>query len=256
MVAIAQSYTSPALPRLPLEPDLFGDLLRDHQQGRPSDYFLRRDDNYLERENSARYFRRWAEMMPHQRCLLSHAAGKVLEVGTGAGQYALALQQCGMAVTAIDSSAGAVSVCRQRGIRDVRLLDARALDFPEMRYDTILCMGHNLGLTGTPAGLRRLLRDLRALVTPQGQLLAEFADYAGTYEQAHLRYHRHNRSLGAYPGTIRLRMEYAGLRGPDFEWLLITLEDFRSLCVETGWHIRRCIQVDDQATYAICLGTA
>jgi SAM-dependent methyltransferase len=193
-------------------------------------------------------------MPAHHRCLLAHAAGRVLDVGAGAGQHALALQQRGLTVTAIDYSPGAVMVCRERGIGDVRQMDARALHFSSERFETVLLMGNNLGLAGTPAGLRRLLRDLRSIVPPHGQILAEFIDYGATRDPVQLRYHHRNRALGCYPGTMRLRHEYAGVCGPNFEWLLITLEDLRTFSAETGWHIRRCIQVNDLATYAICLG--
>ena len=256
MVTLALAECCPPLPRLPLEADLFGRLLHDHQQGHASAFFLRRDDNYLAREDSARFFRTWNALPAHQRHLLSHAAGRVLDVGAGAGQYALALQQRGIAVTALERSAGAVSVCRQRGLRDVRLQGGLAPGFPAERFDTILFLDHALGLAGTPDGLRRQLRALRARITPDGQMLAEFADYTATRDPAQVRYQQRNRAMGAYPGTLRVRLEYGGERGPDFAWLTIALEDFRTLCAETGWHIRRCIQVDAEATYVLCLGPA
>lgn len=241
------------LPRLSLEPDLFGRVLVDAFEGRSSEYYLRRDDNFLDRDSSLRYFRAWEGMPAHHRCLLNHARGRVLDVGAGAGQHALALQQRGLAVTAIDASPLAVEVCRARGLRDARVMDALALDLSPGSYETILLMGNNLGIGGTPEGLSHLLAQLRMAVVPGGQLLAEFTDYSTTRSPEHLRYHRFNRERGRYPGSVGLRLEYAGQRGPDFDWLLIKLADLRRLAEETGWRVSRCVQVSDGADYAVGL---
>jgi hypothetical protein len=54
LIALAEEPCT--LPCLPLDPDLFGQVIDDHFHGRPGDYYLRRDDNVLERDSSARYF--------------------------------------------------------------------------------------------------------------------------------------------------------------------------------------------------------
>lgn len=251
MHAVALADCEPALPQLPLEPDLFGRVLYDVHEGRGSEYYLRRDDNFLERDSSARYFYSWEKMPSHHRCLLNHARGRVLDVGAGAGQHTLVLQQRGLEAIAVDSSPLAVDVCRQRGVVDARVIDAAALEFPAESFDTILLMNNNMGIGGTPEGLRDLLLSLHRITKPGGQILADFTDYTATMEPNHLRYHRRNIAQGRYPGSIHLRVEYEGKRGPDFDWLLITLGDLRTLCEETGWHIARCVQVNSGPLYAV-----
>ncbi|HOS44712.1 MAG TPA: class I SAM-dependent methyltransferase [Armatimonadota bacterium] len=254
MNALAVAERTMSLPRLPLEPDLFGRVLDDCHRGISTEYFLRRDDNLLERDSSLRYFRAWHEMPAHHRCLLTHARGRVLDVGAGAGQHTLVLQERGLAVTAIDASPLAVEVCRRRGVRDAREMDAHVLRFPAGSFDTVLFMQQTLGLAGTPEGLRYLLRRLHRLVADGGQLLADIATPADALQPGHRRYQHQNRALGRYPGTVRQRIEYQGMRGLDFDWLLLPLDDLRALCADTGWKITRCVQVDANATYAIALG--
>jgi SAM-dependent methyltransferase len=252
MNAKALADRAVSLPRLPLEPDLFGRVLYDCFRGVSTEYYLRRDDNLLERDSSLRYFRTWPEMPAHHRCLLSHARGRVLDVGAGAGQHTLALQGRGLAVTAIDASPLAVEVCRARGVRDAREMDANDLRLDET-FDTVLFLGNTLGIAGTPNGLRALLRRLHDLVTADGHILAELNDYTTTANPTHLRYHQHNRQRGRYPGSLNLRIEYDDTRGPAFDWLLQSLPDLRAICAETGWKVARCVQVEAEATYAMAL---
>ncbi|HEX2950594.1 MAG TPA: class I SAM-dependent methyltransferase, partial [Armatimonadota bacterium] len=146
MHAVALAERESVLPLLPVEQDLFGEVIFDHFAGRPGDYYMRRDDNFLERDSSARYFRSWEQMPAHHRCLLSHAQGHVLDLGAGAGQHALVLQERGVTVTAIDQSSRAIEVCRARGVHDARVMEAFSMDFAPESFDTVLLMNNNLGI--------------------------------------------------------------------------------------------------------------
>jgi SAM-dependent methyltransferase len=239
------------IPQLPLVEDLFGQVLVDHHAGHPGDYYLRRDDNRVERDQSAGYFRAWEQMPAYQRCLLAHATGRVLDLAASAGQHALALQQRGLTVTAVDASPRAIAVCQARGVQDARVMEAGGLTFAPASFDSVLLLGNSLGVAGTPDGLRALLSDLHRVVSPGGQLLADFTDYSSTNDPSHLRYHRRNLALGRYPGCMRLRVEYQGSCGPEFNWLCMNLGDLRDICAETGWKVARCVQVNADASYAI-----
>lgn len=256
MSALALAAREIPLPQLSLEPDLFGRALWAYHHGCATEYYLRRDDNRLDRDSLARYFRSWEEMPAHQRCLLNHARGRVLDLGAGAGQHALELQQRGLTVTAVDASPLAVKLCQTRGIRDARVMNAQHLRFDDPPFDTVLLMSNNIGIAGTPEGLRQLLHDLAAITSPDAQILADIADYTATNDPSHLRYHVHNRSRSRYPGSIRLRLEYDGMCSPAFDWLLPKLADLKAACADTGWKIWRCVQVSGGAVYAIGIGRA
>jgi SAM-dependent methyltransferase len=239
------------MPDLPREDDLFGRVLMDAFTGQGDEYYVRRDDNFTTRDSSKRYFRSWEALPEHHRCLLDHARGQVLDIGAGAGQHALLLQENGLAVTAIDASPRAVEVCRKRGVQDARVMDAHKLELPVRSYDTVLLMGNTLGIAGTPDGLRALLRRLHRIVRPGGQILAEVNDYTATHEMIHLRYHQWNLARDRYPGSIRIRLEYQGACSAEFDWLLIELADLKTICAETGWKVSRCVQVTTETTYAM-----
>jgi len=251
MLAVAQSVSDVSLPRLPLEQDLFGQVLMDFAAGRAEEYYLRRDDNTVERDSTSRYFRSWEKLPAHQRCLLNHAYGRVLDIGAGAGQHTLALQNRSLEVVAIDASPGAIEVCRARGVKSAYLMDAHDLQFDPASFDTVLLLGNNLGIAGTPDGLRTLLRRLHEIVRPGGQILADINDNTATHDPGHLRYQRWNVSRGRYPGAIGQRIEYDGKCGPQFNWLLTNFSDLRAILMETGWRVKRCVQVNVEATYAI-----
>lgn len=251
MLAVAQPANEPVLPAMPVAMDLFGQILFAHYQGNPGDFYLRRDDNNLERDTSGHYFRTREQMPAHQRCLLHHARGRVLDIGAGSGQHARLLQERGLDVTAIDVSPLAVEVCRAGGVRDARVMDATQLSFADGEFDTVLLMSNNMGIAGTPGGLRSLLTQLHAIVRPGGQILADITDYTATHNPLHLRYHQRNIAHGRYPGSIRLRLEYDGVCSPQFDWLLMKLADLKVILADTGWRIQRCVQVADGSQYAI-----
>jgi SAM-dependent methyltransferase len=251
MHALAHADRSFGQPDLPLEPDLFGRVLEDCHHGLSTEYYLRRDDGLLVRCHSTYYFSSWEALPTHHRCLLSHARGPVLDIGAGAGQHALALQARGLAVTAIDVSPKAVAVCTARGVQDARVMNAHAIDFAPDSFHTVIMLGNSLGIAGTPEGLREMLRSLYGVVQADGRILLEMVDYTATSDPTHLRYHQRNRQLGRYPGSIRVRVEYAGYRGPDYDWLLMTLDDLRAAAVDAGWRLERCVQVNARGKYAI-----
>ena len=56
---------------------------------------------------------------------------------------------------------------------------------------------------------------------------------------------------GRYPGSVRLRLEYRGMCGPQFDWLLVKLVDLREIARQAGWRVCRCVQVTSEATYML-----
>ena len=69
---------------------------------------------------------------------------EVLDVGTGTGRAALLLARGGARVTAIDPSDAMLAIARQRAsqeLLDVKFMsgDAHALEFPDRRFDAVVC---------------------------------------------------------------------------------------------------------------------
>lgn len=75
--------------------DIWGGIYADHWAGRPEPHFIERDDGLVETFPSAEtYFR--APRSEGERELLDLLEGPVLDLGAGAGSYALYLQGRGL----------------------------------------------------------------------------------------------------------------------------------------------------------------
>lgn len=90
---------------------------------------------------------------------LADRGGPIVDVGCGAGQHALYLQERSVDVVAIDVSPGAVGAARERGVEDVRIADMFDLPFETDRFRSLHAVGTQLGLAGSLAGIADLLAE-------------------------------------------------------------------------------------------------
>jgi hypothetical protein len=107
----------------------------------------------------------------------------------------------------------------QRGLGDVRCADI--FDFDEGPFETLLMLGHGIGIVEDLQGLSRFLVHARRLIRDDGQLLATSLDVRRTDDQSHLAYHEANREAGRYVGETRVQFEYDGRVGPYCGWVHI-----------------------------------
>ena len=126
-------------------------------------------------------FRTFTEMPPLERAALSHACGRVLDVGAGAGCHALALQTQGHEVVSIDVSPGCVAAMRQRGLQQVQLADFFTDDFGK-DYDTIFMLMNGLGICGGLNELPAFFARLDELLAPGGSVITDACDLSYIYE--------------------------------------------------------------------------
>jgi SAM-dependent methyltransferase len=220
--------------------DAFGRELLDHYEGRGSCEIVERDDGCIEDSwTTRRYFSDYSAWSPREKQALRHVRGRVLDIGAGAGRYSLHLQKKGFRVLAVDVSPLAVKVCRLRGVKQARVVPIEKLDARLGRFDTIVMMGNNFGLFGSPVKARRLLKRLRTFTQPGALILAECLDPYGTKDPDHLAYHRFNRRRGRMPGQLRLRVRYKTLATPWFDYLFVSRAEMKRIIAGTGWRIRR-----------------
>jgi SAM-dependent methyltransferase len=157
--------------------------------------------------------------------------GPVLDLGAGAGRAALYLQQRGLDVTAIDSSPGAVEVCRLRGVRDARLGDLN--DPPTDRpWAAVLLLCGNFGLGGDWDGCRVLLARLARDSRPGALLIGDSVEPGPTPD-------------------VRLRIRYRGKASPWWRQRNVGRSEVPALVTGTGWEIDR--QLHDGADHAVLL---
>lgn len=187
--------------------------------------------------------RRWKAV---ERRALRFVRGRVLDVGCGAGRVALELQARGREVVAIDPSPGAVEVAHRRGVRDVRLMRLEDVEESLGHFGTVLMYGNNFGLFASRSKARRLLRRLRPLAD---KVVAESNDLHRTDDPVHLAYQERNRDRGRMPGQLRLRVRYANLIGPWFNYLLVSPDEMTEIVDGTGWRIERLVR--DEGSYFV-----
>lgn len=181
------------------------------------------------------FFRGDQDFSSIERAALDLCRGKILDIGAGSGHHSLALQDRGLDVVALDISPEAVDIMMRRGVRNIRHADIFELEGG--KFDTLLMLGHGIGMVGDLAGLRRFLERARTLLSPTGSLVFDSLDVRCTSDPVHLAYHESNRKKNRYIGEIHFQIEYKGRRGKAFSWLQI---DPETLCAETmssGWSV-------------------
>jgi 2-polyprenyl-3-methyl-5-hydroxy-6-metoxy-1,4-benzoquinol methylase len=206
-----------------------------------AEIIVRRDDGNEAAIPAALFFRDESGFTELEITALALCEGRVLDIGTGAGLHSVALQRRGHRVTAIDICPDAVAAARQRG---VTALCADVFGFEAGQFDSLLMMGHGIGMVETIEGLQRLLIRARTLVAAGGQLLLDSLDVRKTADPAHLAYHEANRKAGRYIGEIRMQFEFQGQTGPYCGWLQVDAETLTEHATRAGWQCEVVLQAD------------
>ena len=207
--------------------DVFGKSLLDyHHRELNSKLWLYNNYGPPEEMPVDVFFRPEDEMPELELVAMNLAAGKILDIGAGVGSHALALQNRGADVTALEISAAACEIMKARGINHV--VNADIFSFKDERFDTLLLLMNGIGLTGTLAGLRKFLEYAKLLLNPGGCMIFDSSDISYLYEDIPLPADR-------YFGEIAYRYEYKGQFGDWFNWLYIDQDLLRKIAVSEGW---------------------
>ncbi len=212
--------------------DAFGEALLDHLDGGMGAHVVERDDGLVEAFDSAQYFGGPAGFAGIESAGLDLVSGRVLDIGAGAGRFSLAAQARGLDVTALDDSAGAIEVCRRRGVERT-VHQSIHLYEPEECFDGFLMMGHNVGLLA-PDPVRSLER-LAAMANPGAAIVGTTLDPYRTDDPTHLEYHQANRARGRMAGHVVLRVRTKHTIGPWFDYLFCSFEELAALAHRAGW---------------------
>lgn|GEM_PF-728856 len=212
--------------------DLFGQVLLDYLRGARVPVHLRRGDGRLAVLDVGSYFSGFEAFTPLERLLISLARGSCLDLGAGAGRFALYLQELAgrggpvTDVVALDSSAGACECMRRRGTRVVvhgSWERAAEAGIWTERFDTILLGGGGFGIAGGPEQFEGLLHWMAGRLRQGGLVL-------GTGE------------IPEKPGcsrSLRLRIEYRRRVGEWFDWLEIAPGELLKASSCAGLPVRR-----------------
>lgn len=191
-------------------------------------------------------FRSPSEMPLLERAALTYAHGRVLDVGAGAGCHALALQNQGVEVTAVDVSPGCVTAMRRRGVRDARLADFFTDDVGE-HYDTILLLMNGLGICGGLNELPAFFARLDQLLATGGSVITDACDLSYIYEDEAGRIDLTD--VEGYYGEVDYRMSYKTLEGKPFNWLYVDFDTLATEAQRYGYTAERLRDDPDSTAY-------
>ena len=215
---------------------------------------VRADDGDAEPMPISVFFRQGEGLSPADRAALARARGRVLDAGAGVGSISLALQERGLAVTALEVIPEGVAIMRERGVLDVR--EGRLEELPRNgAFDTILLLMNGTSLAGTLSGLPAFLETLEGLLAPGGQVLVDSTDLAGWESTEGASRGGAGPEWGpedAYPGELQYQLEFEGRRGAPFPQLFVDPSTLEKIAEENGWKMES-VWRGEEGEYLACL---
>ena len=210
-------YTNMEYTTLSPNNDPMGAAIRDYQNKGKASRLRVLSSMFDEDEMPvAHLFRTFNQMPRLEQKALSMAKGRVLDIGAGAGCHALALQERGLEVKAIDISPLSCEVMKERGVKDAECVN---LFNPQLqgKYDTLLLLMNGTGIAGKLNRLSMLLNRLKELLAEGGQILIDSSDLKYIYENKD---GSMDIDLNApYYGEVDYQMQYKNVKGEPFDWL-------------------------------------
>ena len=214
---------------LPAEKDPMGAAISDYFNHHRADRLRVFSSQFEEDEIPVKeLFWSFQTMPVLERIALQIATGKILDVGAGSGCHALALQEMGKEVCAIDISPLSNEVMKQRGVKDSRLINL----FDET-FDTILMLMNGSGIIGTLDNMPVFFQRMKRILRPEGYILMDSSDLRYLFEEE-------DGSMlidlaGDYYGEVDFQMQYKDIKGDTFDWLYIDFQTLSLYASEYGF---------------------
>lgn len=184
------------------------------------------------------YFRDLDSFPEHEFYALELCRGKILDIGAGTGCHALALQEFGKNVTAIDISPVCVEVMKKQGVREAVASDF--FQFEQKGFDTLLLLMNGIGFVKSLAGLKRFFARANDMLNPGGQIIFDSTD---------LRIELPGKIIadvrGKFFGTVSYQLQYGHLIGKPFRWLFIDQDRLEIESRKMGWKMQVVYQDED-----------
>ena len=194
-------------------------------------------------------FRTFDEMPPLEQKALELAQGKILDCGAGSGCHALALQDMGKDVEAIDISPLSVDVMQKRGVKQafqINLFDKNYLQ----KFDTILMLMNGSGIIGKLENMNTFFTKMKQLLNPGGCIYMDSSDLRYLFEDEDGSF-LVDLAAGYY-GEIDFRMQYKQVKGEPFDWLYVDFQTLSYYATENGFKAE-LIEEGEHYDYLACL---
>lgn len=205
--------------------DLLGKALRDYKAG-DLEAFLLVHTSYGEIDTmpAAVFFRNYEQMPDLEKYALSICRGRVLDAGAGAGSHSLELQKRGLYVVALDISPEAVQIMKERNIEQA--ITGDIFNFRQGKFDTILLLMNGIGIARDMQEIKHLLKHLKSLLLPGGQILLDSCD---------VDYLSEVNIFQNYVGEVTYQFEYKGEKSEPFGWLYLDASTLKKVAKVSGW---------------------
>lgn len=218
--------------RKAMEP--YGNALLDYYTGNSNaEILFRRDDGMEVIVPADIFFRDQDNFSSIEKEAVKLCRGHVLDIGAGTGSQSLILQNSDYRVTSIDIDFNAVTIMKRRRLKDVQCCNI--FEFRGGKFDTLLMLGHGIGMVETIDGLDRFLEYAHNLIALNGQMLLDSLDVRKTTDKNNLTYLEANHKAGRYIGEIRMQCEYQDKKGPYYGWLQVDEETLKNYAELNGW---------------------
>ena len=194
-------------------------------------------------------FRMFDEMPVLEQEALRRATGKILDCGAGSGCHALALQDMGKQVEAIDISPLSVETMQKRGVRQaycVNLFDEHYLQ----KFDTILMLMNGSGIIGKLENMSTFFAKMKQLLNPGGCIYMDSSDLRYLFEDEDGSFLID--LAGGYYGEIDFRMQYKQVKGEPFDWLYVDFQTLSFYAAENGFKAE-LVKEGEHYDYLACL---
>lgn len=222
--------------------DAFGRMVWDYYRGRYDGSGIYRSHTGERRDGHPEWYfgERWSASVDRALARVRERAGRVLDIGCGAGKHATCLQRRNVAVVGGDPSLGAVRTALVRGLDAVAVMDLRALPVRDGAVDVVLVLGTQLGVVRTVPGLRDALGEFARVTGSRGRIVADVT-HPGRYVadvRAGERLDELTRmDLSAGIARRCMRTEYRELVGPWIDLLMLDPAALRAAVVPTSWTV-------------------
>ncbi|GJM61444.1 MULTISPECIES: class I SAM-dependent methyltransferase [Persicobacter] len=224
--------------------DVLGIGLKEYWAGnRDANFFIHNQFGEADEMPITYFFEGEDEMSDLEYVALETCKGRVLDVGAGAGRFAVELQNRDCEVVALDTSPGAVDVMKKRGVKNAQV--ANIFEYEDEKFDTILLMMNGIGLAQTLEQVSTLLEKLKTLLDDSGEILFDSSDVTYLYDDQ-------PKPKDHYYGEIDFRYQFQSLKGEWFKWVYVDFATMQEIADKAGFYCD-LLMTDEQDQYLASL---
>lgn len=231
--------------------DAWGQAILDCHRGIEDHYIIERNDGYMDASSLEGYFADFKNWSDIERRMPEFVMGRVLDVGCGAGRHALHLQDNGFTVLGIDRSVIALEVAKERGVKRVCAIsideiaeDPESFSAKYGVFDSIIMMGHNIGLLHGAVEGEKILKAFLRISSPHARVIGTTRDPKLTTSDDHRAYQKWNLENGRMRGQIKFRIRHRKLTGDWIDYLFLSPHELSDLADTSGWQLKDVIRGD------------